>query len=288
MPTNGFLIDMDGVLYRGDQIIPGALEFIETLQRREIPFLFLTNNSQRARLDVVTKLRRLGMKGIEERHVFTCAVATARFLSTQRPHPTAYVIGEGGLHSALNHFGIAITDQNPDYVVIGEGRSINFEQLESATRHILGGARLIATNLDPSCPTASGTRPGAGAVVAMLERATGRQALGLGKPSPIMMRLARKELGLRTAGVTMVGDTLETDIIGGVQMGYQTVLVLSGGTRAEDLAASSFLPNYVVENVGVLAEHLDADGSITLQPTNGMADMEEAEEEALMLAAQGF
>lgn len=287
MPTAGYLIDMDGVIYRGEQPIPGAIEFIQTLQRREIPFLFLTNNSQRTRLDVATKLRRMGLLGIEERHIFTCAIATAIYLRNQRPNPTAFVIGEGGLHSALNHFGVATTDKDPDYVVVGEGRTLSFELMEAATRHVLNGARLIATNLDPSCPTASGTRPGAGAIVAMLERATGRQALGLGKPSPIMMRLARKELGLRTDDITMIGDTLETDIIGGVQMGYQTVLVLSGGTRAEELDGSPYLPNYVVDSVGSLVEHLDDTGHIVLEQGHRII-APEAGCDDLMVAAQAF
>lgn len=258
----GFLIDMDGVIYRGGQVIPGAIDFIATLQERSIPFLFLTNNSQRTRLDVVTKLAQLGINGISERQVFTCAIATARFLRMQKPNPTAYVIGEGGLLSALNHFGIACADSNPDYVVVGEGRTVNFEMLEAATRHILNGARLIATNLDPSCPTQAGTRPGAGAIAAFLQSATGIQAMGLGKPSPIMLRLARKELGLRTNQIVMIGDTMETDILGGVQMGYQTVLVLSGGTKAEDLATSPYLPDLVIEHIGVLVDYLDERGII--------------------------
>ncbi len=266
---NGYLIDMDGVIYRGEHVVAGAIEFVSALQARHVPFLFLTNNSQRTRLDIVIKLRRMGFLDIEERHVFTCSIATARFLRSQKPNPTAFVIGEGGLLSALNHFGIGITDKDPDYVVVGEGRTVSFEVLEQATRHLANGAKLIATNLDPNCPTAHGPRPGTGAIIAMLERASGRVALGIGKPSPITMRLARKELGLRTAQIIMVGDTLDTDILGGVQMGYQTVLVLSGGTLIEEVKLSPFLPDYVVESVGTLAKHLDADGSILLDPMRG-------------------
>lgn len=264
---NGYLIDMDGVIYRGDHVVSGAIEFVAALQARQVPFMFLTNNSQRTRLDIVIKLRRMGFRDIEERHVFTCSIATARFLRSQKPDPTAFVIGEGGLLAALNHFGIGITDKEPDYVVVGEGRTISFEILEQATRHLVNGAKLIATNLDPNCPTANGPRPGTGAIIAMLERASGRTALGIGKPSPITMRLARKELG---AQVVMVGDTLDTDILGGMQMGYQTVLVLSGGTLIEEVKLSPFLPDYVVESVGTLAKHLDADGSILLDPMRGI------------------
>jgi NagD protein len=128
------------------------------------------------------------------------------------------------------------------------------EIVEAAMRMILAGAKLVATNLDPSCPTQHGARPGCGAVVAMLEAATGRKALGIGKPSPVMMRAARKELGLNTEQTTMIGDTMETDILGGVQLGYRTVLVLSGGTRREDLAQYAYRPDLVVESVAELGD----------------------------------
>lgn len=247
----GFLIDMDGVIYRGSQLIPGADRFIEHLLRDKIPFLFLTNNSQRTRRDVATKVRRMGIE-VDESHIFTCAMATARYLAMQKPGGTAYVIGEGGLLQALHMNGFSIVDQDPDYVVVGEGRSHNFEMIEMAVRMIEDGAKLIATNLDPNCPTQSGLRPGCGAIVAMLEAATGRKAFSVGKPSPVMMRAARKELGLVTDDVTMIGDTMETDILGGTQMGYRTVLVLSGGTQLTDLAQYAYQPDIVVDSVADL------------------------------------
>jgi NagD protein len=239
------------VVYRGGELIPGAVEFIRQLQASDTPFTFLTNNSQRTRRDVATRLSRMGID-VEEHHVFTCAMATARFLAQQLPHGTAYVIGEGGLLQALHANGYAIVDHAPDYVVVGEGRAFSFEMLEAATRMILDGAKLIATNLDPNCPTQHGMRPGCGAIVAMLETATGLSAFSVGKPSPVMMRMARKELGLSTAETTIIGDTMETDILGGVQMGYCTVLVLSGGTRREDLCRYAYRPDLVVETIGDL------------------------------------
>lgn len=249
----GYLIDMDGVIYRGSELIPGAEQFISTLLSCEIPFLFLTNNSQRTRRDVVFKLRRMGID-VEERHVYTCAMATALFLAKQKPHGTAYVIGEGGLLNALHKHGYANVDHDPDYVVVGEGRTFTMEMLETAVNMILNGAKLIATNLDPNCPTPSGTRPGCGAIVAMLEKATGTEAFSVGKPSPIMMRAARKELGLQTAETTMIGDTMETDILGGVQMGYRTVLVLSGGTKQDDLKHYAFRPDIIVNSIADLCK----------------------------------
>ncbi len=252
----GFLIDMDGVLYRGSELIRGADVFVNQLRRRGIPFRFLTNNSQRTRRDVVAKLSRMGVQ-VEEEHVFTCAMATARFLAAQKPGGTAYVIGEGGLLTALHQNGYAVVDHDPDFVVVGEGRTFNLEMVETAVRMILGGAKLIATNPDPSCPTANGVRPGCGAMVAMLETATGVTAFSVGKPSPVMMRAARKELGLSTDQTVMIGDTMETDILGGVQLGFHTVLVLSGGTTRADLGRYAYSPNLIVDSIADLVDLLD-------------------------------
>lgn len=251
MSRFGFLIDMDGVIYRGKQLIPGADEFIGLLLERGIPFSFLTNNSQRTRRDVVCKLERMGIE-VSESHIFTCAMATARFVAAQKPHGTAFVIGEGGLLHALHRNGYAIVDDDPDYVIVGEGRTFNMETVEAAVRMILRGAKLIATNLDPNCPTAAGTRPGCGAIVAMLESATNRKAFSVGKPSPVMMRAARKELGLASAETVMVGDTMDTDILGGVSMGYRTALVLSGSTQRDDLASFAYRPDFVMDSVADL------------------------------------
>jgi NagD protein len=248
----GYLIDMDGVIYRGHQLIPGADRFIAALRAAHIPFLFLTNNSQRTRRDVVTKLQRLGID-VEEKHVFTCAMATARFLAWQKPKGTAFVIGEGGLMTALHSNGYAIVDRDPDYVVVGEGRTLNFEMVEAALGMILEGAKLVATNLDPNCPTQHGMRPGCGALVAMLETAAGVKAFSVGKPSPVMLRAARKELGLNTDQTIVIGDTMETDILGGAQLGFKTILVLSGGTREEDLTRYAFRPDKVVASIADLS-----------------------------------
>ena len=252
---HGYLIDMDGVLYKGSQLIPGADTFIAHLLERDIPFRFLTNNSQRTRRDVVARLERMGIHAREE-HVFTCAMATARFLADQKPGGTAFVIGEGGLLTALHQNGFAVVDHDPDYVVVGEGRTFNLELVEAATRMIYAGAKLIATNMDPSCPTDRGIRPGCGALVALLEAATGVKAFSVGKPSPIMMRAARKELGLTTDQTTMIGDTMETDILGGVQLGFRTVLVLTGGTRQEDLERYAYRPDLVVSSLGEFCDML--------------------------------
>ncbi|MBI5094790.1 MAG: HAD family hydrolase [Candidatus Hydrogenedentes bacterium] len=247
----GFLIDMDGVIYRGHEMIPGADRFVNRLRADGIPFLFLTNNSQRTRRDVTTRLVRMGFD-IEEKNIYTCAMATAQFLAAQKPAGTAYVIGEGGLLQALHSNGYSIVDHDPDYVVVGEGRTLTFEMFETAVRMINKGAKLIATNMDPNCPTPNGSRPGCGAIVAMLETAAATKAFSVGKPSPVMMRAARKQLGLDTAHTVMIGDTMETDILGGVQMGYTTALVLSGGTRIDDLVHYAYRPDIIVNSIAEL------------------------------------
>ncbi len=253
MSKIGFLLDMDGVIYRGNQLIPGADKFINRLRERGIPYLFLTNNSQRTRRDVAHKLRKLGVDATEE-DVFTCAMATARFLANQTPGGTAYVIGENGLVNALHRNGYTIADDDVDYVVVGEGRTLNFEMVERGVRLVEKGARLIATNMDTTCPTENGIRPGCGAIVSMIERATNRNAFSVGKPSPVMMRAARKQLGLRTDETIMVGDTMYTDILGGAQVGYRTVLVLSGHTTRAGISRFAYKPDLICDCVADMPE----------------------------------
>lgn len=280
MTKPGLLIDMDGVIYRSNTLIPGADRFINTLLEWDVPFLFLTNNSQRTRRDVALKLRRMGID-VNDEHVFTCAIATARFLASQKPGGSAYVIGEGGLLNALHLNGYAISDSDVDYVVVGEGRALTLEMLDRAVNLVLGGARLIATNLDPSCPTATGTRPGCGAFVAMIEAATGKKAFSVGKPSPVMMRAARKQLGLRSSQTTMIGDTMETDIMGGVQMGYRTVLTLTGGTQREELGRFAYRPDLVIDSIAELSDERFLLGELNTVGDNDDEDEEDEEDDAI-------
>jgi NagD protein len=244
----GFLIDMDGVIYRSNKVIPGADDFINGLIERDLPFLFLTNNSRHTGRDIATKLNRIGFN-VSEKHIYTSAMATASFLASQKPHGTAYVLGEGGLVLSLHENGYSVVDSDPDYVVVGEGRMLTLEMVERAIDFILDGAKLIATNLDPSPKIRGWMKPGTRAIVAMLEEATGKKAFSVGKPSPVMMRAARKTLGLETAGATIIGDTMETDIMGGVQVGYHTMLVLTGWSQAEDLINYPYRPDYIFESI---------------------------------------
>lgn len=247
----GFLIDMDGVIYRGSQLIPGAAEFIHQLQKQDVPFMFLTNNSERSPRDLVAKLDHLGLK-LSWRNFYTAAHCTADFLIRQRPKSSAFVIGEGGLLIALQEAGIAFDSIRPDYVVVGEGRLFNYELVEKAMRFIEKGSHLVATNPDTWCPTDVGPRPGTGALAAYLESATGKKAYYLGKPNPFMFLMARHRLGLHTAETIMVGDTMETDIRGAIELGMQAYLVLTGSTTRASLASYPFAPTQVIDSIADL------------------------------------
>jgi NagD protein len=246
--AQGLLIDMDGVVYGGDIMIPGADVFISRLLKEGIPFSFMTNNSQRTRLEAVRKLGRLGIN-VTENHVYTSAMATGKFLSSQIPNGTAYVLGEGGLISSLHENGITLVNTDPDFVVLGEGRNFTLEMVQRAVDMILAGAKFVTTNRDPSPKKKGWDNLGIASTTAMIEEATGIRAFVVGKPGPVMMRGARKALGLETAETTIIGDTMDTDIRGGVQMGYKTILVLSGITKKEHLIRYAYKPDLVVESV---------------------------------------
>jgi NagD protein len=246
--AKGLLIDMDGVVYGGDMLIPGADKFIDTLLKNDIPFMFMTNNSQRTRLEAVRKLQKLGIQ-VDIKHIYTSAMATGKFLAGQIPNGTAYVLGEGGLLTSLHENGITLVETDPDFVVLGEGRNFTLEMVQRAVDMILAGAKFITTNRDPSPKKTGWSNLGIAATTAMIEEASGIKAFVIGKPGPVMMRSARKALGLETADTTIIGDTMDTDIQGGVQMGYKTILTLSGITRKEDLIKYAFKPDLIVTSV---------------------------------------
>ena len=246
--AQGFLIDMDGVIYGGDVLIPGADRFIHSLIEFEIPFTFMTNNSQRTPLEVVRKLRKLGVE-VTERHVYTSAMATGKFIAGQMPGGSVYVLGEGGLLSSLHDHGLKLVETDPDFVVLGEGRNFTLEMVQKAVDMILAGAKFITTNRDPSPKKKGWNNLGIAATTAMIEEATGTKAFVIGKPGPVMMRSARKFINLETADTIVIGDTMQTDIRGGVQMGYKTILVLTGVSQREELSQYAFKPDVVVESI---------------------------------------
>src|SRR5947207_4560215 len=252
----GYLIDMDGVLYRENQLIPGAGEFVEALISTGTPFLFLTNNSAPTPEDLAVRLKHLGIAGLSTRHFYTSALNTADFLSETHPACTVLVIGEAGLLSALHERKIANDAIQPSYVVVGEGAATT-EKLAKAHECVERGARLLATNPDNWCPVSSEkTRPGAGATAAFLEASTGRRAYYLGKPNAYMFHRARRRLAEWALGepnsVVMIGDTMETDIRGAVEAGMHAFLVLSGSTRLEAVGDYVYQPTRILQSVADL------------------------------------
>ncbi len=245
---SAFIIDMDGVIYHGNRLLRGAAEFVAWLQARGKRFLFLTNSSERSPIELSQKLERLGID-VEPEHFYTSALATAGFLSSQRPGGSAYVIGEPGLINAMYEAGYTMNNVNPDYVVVGEARSYNLDAIERAVKLVLGGARLIGTNPDLTGPAEGGLVPACGALVAPIELSTGRKAYFVGKPNPLMMRHALIRLGARREETAIVGDRMDTDIIAGIESAMETVLVLSGVTSREELSRFAYGPRHVLEGV---------------------------------------
>ena len=245
----GFICDMDGVIYHGNRILPGASEFVNWLRQNNKEFLFLTNNSGYTKRELQQKLARMGME-VSEEHFYTSALATAAFLKEQSPGCSVYAIGEAGLLNALYDAGITMNDVNPDYVVIGEGKSYSIDTLTKATNLVLKGAKLIGANSDVSGPIEKGIMPACGALIAPIEIATGTKAYFCGKPNPLMMRTGLKLLGCHSAEAVMIGDRMDTDIISGMEAGMSTVLVLSGVTDMEDLKSYAYKPSLVLEGVG--------------------------------------
>ncbi|WP_169976790.1 HAD-IIA family hydrolase [Tautonia rosea] len=248
MPVS-FVIDMDGVIYHGHRLIPGAREFVDRLRGGGHPFLFLTNNSQWTPRDLKHRLEQLGI-GVEDSAFHTSALATAEFLRTQRPGGSAFVIGGAGLTNALYEAGYHLTERDPDYVVVGDTRRYDYETIEHAIRLILGGARFIATNPDLTGPSEAGLQPACGALVAPIELATGRKPYFVGKPNPLMMRTALRKLGAHSSESFMIGDRMDTDIIGGTETGMQTILVLSGVTDRNEIESFPYRPTFVFDDVG--------------------------------------
>jgi len=251
LSKNNYLIDMDGVLIKGSTLIPGADAFIERLRTKGIKFLLLTNNPLLTPLDLAHRLQRNGLE-INPQDIFTSAMATARFLQTQKPGGKAFVIGESGLLVALHEIGYILTDHEPDYVVLGETNSYNFEQVTRAVRLVDAGAHFIATNPDPTGPTDRGVVPATGSMAALIEKATGRAPFFIGKPNPFMMRAALNHLGVHSENTIMIGDRMDTDIIAGVQAGLGTILVLSGLTSREQISNYPYQPQRVVDSVADL------------------------------------
>jgi NagD protein len=246
-----YLMDMDGVLIRGTQLIPGAAEFVARLRARGKPFLILTNSSVYTPRDLQARLAHMGLDVAPE-ELFTSALATAQFLELQCPGGSAYVVGESGLTTALHDVGYVLTEQTPDYVVLGETQSYSFLRLSHAVRLVSGGARFIATNPDVVGPSDEGVVPATGAVAALIAAATSVQPYFVGKPNPLMIRSALRQLGAHSETSVMIGDRMDTDIIAGTEAGMRTILVLTGVTRPEQVDRFPYRPTEIVDSVATI------------------------------------
>jgi len=243
-----FISDMDGVIYHGNKLLPGVPEFVEWLKRENKKFLFLTNSSERTARELQEKMSRLGID-LEEHVFYTSALATAYFLAAQRPGGTAYIIGEAGLINAMYNAGYTMNNYNPDYVVVGDTRSYSFEKIEQAVNLVLKGAKLIGTNPDLTGPVENGIIPATKALISPIELATGRQAYFVGKPNPLMMRIALKRIGCSNEETIIIGDRMDTDIIAGIESEIETLLVLTGISTLKTVDKFPYRPTYILEDV---------------------------------------
>lgn len=244
----GFICDMDGVIYHGNKLLPGVVDFVKWLVTEKKEFLFLTNSSERTPQELSDKLKRLGIE-VDEKVFYTSALATAAFLSSQKPNGSAYIIGEAGLINALYNVGFTMNSYDPDYVVVGDTRSYNFEKIMQAVNLVLNGAKLIGTNPDTTGPIENGIMPATKALLAPIEIAAGRKAYYIGKPNPLMMRIALKKINCSTEETIIIGDRMDTDIIAGIESEIDTVLVLSGITSKEMIDNYPFRPHYILNGV---------------------------------------
>ncbi len=249
----GFISDMDGVIYHGDRLIPGAADLVQWLEQSKKKYLFLTNSSQRSPRELSQKLGRLGVE-VGEEHFYTSGMATAAFLKSQCPGGTVFVIGEPALTHALYEAGFAPNDTDPDYVVVGETSAYTYDRICQAVLMVNNGARLIGTNPDTTGPVEEGIVPATGALMAPIEMATGAKAYYVGKPNPVMMRAALQKVGCRREDTVIIGDRMDTDIIAGIEAGIETTLVLSGVTSKEGIHAFAYRPSLVLSSVADILE----------------------------------
>jgi NagD protein len=248
-----WLTDMDGVLVHENQAVPGAAELIRRWVDTSRRFLVLTNNSIYTPRDLAARLRASGLE-VPEENLWTSALATAQFLKGQLPGGRAFVIGEAGLTTALHEAGFILTDQSPDYVVLGETRTYSFEAITRAIRLIGDGARFIATNPDATGPSKEGPLPATGAIAALITKATNREPYIVGKPNPMMFRSAMNQIEAHSETTAMIGDRMDTDIIAGMEAGLHTVLVLTGITQTADIDAYPFRPDQILNSVADLID----------------------------------
>jgi 4-nitrophenyl phosphatase len=258
VPPRGYLVDLDGVVYHGDTVIPSAPGFFRFLRDRGIPFLMTTNNSTLGPPQYVEKLARMDIQ-VAESEVLGSADATAAYLAQQSPAGgRVFVIGEEGLKSAIETAGFELAESDVQYVVVGLDRDLTYRKLTTAVRLIRAGAAFVGPNPDTTLPTDDGIIPGAGSFQAALHAATGVRPLIIGKPEPTMLVIGSERLGLTPAETAIIGDRLDTDIVGGHRAGLQTLLVLTGVSSRADAAAAEVKPDHIFEDLPALQAAIEA------------------------------
>lgn len=265
-----YLIDMDGVLVKGKTMIPGADDFIQRLKKCRKKFLIFTNNALYTPRDLAFRLQSAGLD-VGPENLYTSAMATASFIRSQKPNAKVFMLGESGLSQALHEAGCVLTDEEPDYVVLGEMNYYNFEQITRAIRLIREGALFIATNPDATGPSETGILPATGAMASLIEKATDRHPFFIGKPNPLMMRSALNYLGAHSEETVMIGDRMDTDVVTGVMSGMATVLVLSGVSTREDVDRFPYRPTWIVDSVAHLM--------VECSPSDAYEDDDEKDED---------
>lgn len=248
-----YLTDMDGVLIREGEVIPGAEQFLHNLETHDVPYMVLTNNSIHTPGDLAARLHSSGLDIPPER-IWTSATATAHFLSSQEKNGTAYVVGESGLTTGLHAAGWVLTNTDPEFVVLGETRTYSFEAITTAINLINEGARFICTNPDVTGPAPQGILPATGAVAALITTATGKEPYFVGKPNPVMMRSALNTIGAHSEHTVMIGDRMDTDVKTGLEAGLKTVLVRSGISDDAEIARYPFRPTTVIDSIADIAD----------------------------------
>lgn len=251
-----FLLDMDGTFYLGEQLLEGALRFIDVLNQQGSDFLFLTNNSSKDSQQYVEKITRLGLP-ISREKVFTSGEATAMHVRDQKPGARVYLVGTTALENEFRAHGFLLSSEQPDFVVLGFDTTLTYEKLWTLCDLVRAGVPYIATHPDFNCPTESGFMPDIGATIAFVKASTGREPdLVVGKPNRLFVEKAAERVGVPVSAMCMIGDRLYTDIALGATAGIPTVLVLSGETRQEDIPASPHQPSYVFPHLGAVADYL--------------------------------
>ncbi|MGL4338208.1 MAG: TIGR01457 family HAD-type hydrolase [Turicibacter sp.] len=245
---SGYFIDLDGTAYRGTEVISETLEFVKQLDEMKIPYLFLTNNSTKTPEMVCEVLKDFGYP-VTPSHVYTPSMAAAQYIHAQKQGATVYMIGEVGLETALLEKGIKLSEVNPDYVVIGLDRDINYEKYATACLAIRSGATFISTNGDKAIPTERGLLPGNGALTSVISISTGQDPIFIGKPEIIMMNEALELIGLPKEEVAMIGDNYFTDILAGINVGMPTIFTETGVSTRDEVQRYEKLPTHILTNL---------------------------------------